>query len=122
EPGYVDQKEKLHRGYMASAEKLFLDKDVNCASCHVRGSLTPQGDPSGWAPDLTRAKERLRPRWIRSWLANPQELLPGTKMPTFPWGDTYAQIFAGDAAAQIEAIKDYLMNMPEPAEAKAKPD
>src|SRR5262249_37683094 len=108
--------------YLASAEALFSDKDVHCVSCHVNGPTTPGGDPSGWAPDLARAKERLRPRWIRTWLRNPQELLPGTKMPTFPWGDTYATLFPGDADAQIEAIKDYLMNLPEQPEAKAKPD
>lgn len=122
EPNYLAAMEATHGKYFETAEALFNDKDVKCASCHVRGSVNPEGDPSGWAPDLTRAKERLSPRWIREWLANPQVLQPGTKMPKFPWGETYPDAFGGDAAAQIEAIKDYLMNMPEPDGTRALPD
>jgi mono/diheme cytochrome c family protein len=119
---YLESMEKKHGNYFTTAEALFNNKDVNCVSCHVRGSVTPEGDPSGWAPDLSRAKERLSPRWVRAWLASPQELQPGTKMPKFPWGDTYPDAFSGDAASQIEAIKDYLMNMPEPDGTRALPD
>jgi len=122
EPAYLAEMERTHGRYFETAEALFNDKDVNCVSCHVRGSITPEGDPAGWAPDLARAKERLSPRWIREWLKNPQEVQPGTKMPRFPWGETYPGAFAGDAAAQIEAIKDYLMNMPEPDGARTLPD
>ena len=43
-------------------------------------------------------------------------------MPKFPWGATYPDAFGGDAQAQIEAIKDYLMNMPEPEGSRALPD
>ena len=42
--------------------------------------------------------------------------------PKFPWGATYPDAFGGDAQAQIEAIKDYLMNMPEPEGSRALPD
>ena len=100
-------------GYLERARRLFSHADVNCASCHVRGALTPQGDPSGWAPDLARARDRLRAAWILDWLAGPQRLQPGTKMPTFfPDGEErYQEIFPGPSGAQIRALKDYVLTI-----------
>jgi mono/diheme cytochrome c family protein/predicted nucleic acid-binding Zn-ribbon protein len=100
-------------GYLQSAQRLFANPDVNCASCHVRGNVKPQGDPSGWAPDLTLARERLRAAWIMEWLTNPQRLQPGTKMPTFfPEGQPrYQEIFPGPAEQQIRALKDYVLTL-----------
>jgi hypothetical protein len=34
------------------------------------------------------ARERLKPEWIKQWLWDPQQLAPGTKMPTFFDDDT----------------------------------
>ncbi len=36
---------------------------------------------STWAPNLALTKERLNPEWVVDWLRNPQEIMPGTKMP-----------------------------------------
>ena len=63
------------------------------------------------APDLTLARERLKPDWMVQWLKDPQVLQPGTMMPTFfPEGQTpFHDILDGDTMKQIQAIKDYLL-------------
>ncbi|MFN3467474.1 MAG: hypothetical protein ACK4WF_07195, partial [Candidatus Brocadiales bacterium] len=65
--------------------------------------------PSGWAPDLSLARERLRPGWIKEWLTDPQRIQVGTKMPKFPWGE-FQQIFPGRPEEQVEALKDLIMS------------
>ncbi|GJQ58306.1 MAG: hypothetical protein D8M57_05710 [Candidatus Scalindua sp. AMX11] len=110
---YIAEKEEECPGYLADAMKLFDSKDVNCASCHVRGSITPDGEPSSWAPDLSLAKKRLKPDWIKRWLMDPQIIQPGTKMPKLFREGEYQDIFPGDPDEQAEAIKDLLMNFPD---------
>ncbi|HHT9153646.1 MAG TPA: c-type cytochrome, partial [Candidatus Hypogeohydataceae bacterium YC40] len=109
EGAYVDAKCLKDPDYYIRAKRLMDSKDVNCGSCHVRGELKPSGDPSGWAPDLSLARERLRPGWIREWLTNPQRIQVGTKMPKFPWGE-FQQILPGAPEEQVEAIKDLIMS------------
>ena len=65
---------------------LFSEEVYNCWTCHQQGDIPPKGDPASWAPDLTMARQRLKPEWIRDWLWDPQKIQPGTKMPTF-FGD-----------------------------------
>jgi mono/diheme cytochrome c family protein len=67
-------------------EMLFSADIYNCWTCHQQGNIPPKGDPASYAPDLTMARERLKPEWIRDWLWDPQQIAPGTKMPTF-FGD-----------------------------------
>ncbi len=95
------------------ARHLFESKDVNCASCHVRGDITPEGEPADWAPDLSLAKKRLKSDWIVEWLLDPQLIQPGTKMPKFFREGAFQDIFPGLPEEQAEAIKDLLMNLPE---------
>ncbi|MCP5007037.1 MAG: c-type cytochrome [Planctomycetes bacterium] len=109
---YIAEKEEVCPGYLADAMKLFESKDVNCASCHVRGTITPDGEPSSWAPDLSLAKERLRPEWIKRWLMDPQLIQPGTKMPKLFREGVFQDIFPGQPEEQAEALKDLLMNFP----------
>lgn len=111
--GFLAAREASAPGYLARAQRLFTDPDVKCASCHVRGALKPEGDPTGWAPDLALARERLRPAWIVAWLTNPQRLQPGTKMPTFfPEGEPrYQRILPGPTPEQIRALRDYVLSL-----------
>jgi mono/diheme cytochrome c family protein len=99
------------------AGKLLTSKDYfDCFSCHQRGAEKPQGPPEGWAPDLSRAHERLNPEWIVKWIHDPQKLMPGTKMPSFyPGGPP--DVLGGDDDAQIRALRDYVVSLglPEPA-------
>jgi mono/diheme cytochrome c family protein len=115
---------------LKEVEQLF--KELQCMSCHVIGELRPGQDPGSAAPNFLMAKERLRPDWIPLWLKNPQALLDGTRMPSF-WDFTDeahptspSKLFNGDAKAQIEALRDYLMhlepaNVPKPKTASLDP-
>ena len=110
---YIVAKEGRIPGYLKKARNLFESKDVNCGSCHVRGDSTPEGAPSDWAPDLSLASTRLKPKWIKRWLLDPQLIQPGTKMPRFFREGLFQEIFPGTPEVQIEAITDLLMNFPE---------
>jgi mono/diheme cytochrome c family protein len=110
---YIEEKEREKPGYLAMARHLFESKDVNCASCHVRGDITPEGEPADWAPDLSLAKKRLKSDWIVEWLLDPQLIQPGTKMPKFFREGAFQDIFPGLPEEQAEAIKDLLMNLPD---------
>ena len=110
---YIEGKEEESPGYLTMAQHLFEHKDVNCASCHVRGDINPEGDPSDWAPDLSVSRNRLKPDWIVDWLLDPQLKQPGTKMPKFFREGEFQEIFPGTPEEQAVALKDLLMNLPE---------
>ncbi len=110
---YLEEKEKEKPGYLTMAEHLFKSKNVNCASCHVRGDITPEGEPADWAPDLSKARDRLKPDWIVNWLLDPQLIQPGTKMPKFFREGVFQDIFPGTPDEQAVALKDLLMNLPD---------
>ena len=106
---------QLEGQHAKDAEQLF--KELQCINCHVVGSLRPGQDPGSAAPNLLMAKNRLRPDWIPLWLQNPQALLDGTRMPSF-WDfsdeahpTSPSKLFDGDAKAQIDALRDYLMHL-----------
>ena len=92
-----------------AGEELF--ELLRCQQCHVLDTIPEGQDLSTLAPDLRMARERLKPAWIADWLVNPLEIQPGTRMPGFftelP-GSFYPQLDQ-DGAAQIEAIRDYLL-------------
>ena len=104
---------------LRQTEALF--KELQCVNCHVVGQLRPNQDPASAAPNFLLAKERLRPDWIPVWLKNPQALMDGTRMPSFwDFSDeahpvSPSKLFGGDAKAQIEALRDYLMHLDEKA-------
>ena len=73
------------------------------------------------------AHTRLNPDWIVRWLHNPQQVQPGTKMPSFfekgPDGKATGgpdDILGGDSEKQIEALRDYLMVLNDVKEILAK--
>ena len=70
-------------------------------------------------------KERLNPEWVHDWLKNPQEIMPGTKMPApyLPdetilsaegavndWGRDLVKI-NGDTSKMLNGLRDYLWNI-----------
>lgn len=102
-----------------AAQKLTTADYFNCFSCHQQGDRKPEGPPEGWAPDLAMARTRLNPDWILRWLHNPQEVTPGTKMPSFyPGGPD--DILGGDDEKQIQALRDYLMVLSKASDILAK--
>ena len=92
---------------LAAGVKLTTKDYFNCFSCHQQGDKKPEGPPSGWAPDLALAHQRLNPDWILKWIANPSALQPGTKMPSYyPGGPD--DILGGNQDKQIRALLDYI--------------
>ncbi len=96
--------------------------DFQCAKCHPSGDGAPKGgevSTSDLAPNLAKARSRLKPEWIVEWLADPGRIQRGTRMPTFfPDGQSpLPEVLNGDARKQMEAIRDYVMAMGGPARA-----
>lgn len=107
---YVEDKKMPKHEYEA-ADLLFSVDYFDCFSCHQKGDKKPEGSPEGWAPDLIMARERLKPEWILTWITDPQDFQPGTRMPAY-YPDSYPDdIMGGDPDAQIRIMKDYLMNL-----------
>ena len=65
---------------------------LRCAQCHSVTPVDPANPPipniadtTSLAPNLTLSKVRLRHDWISDWIRRPDEMIPGTRMPTnFP--------------------------------------
>ena len=101
---------------LQAAVRMFGPDYFNCWNCHQQGARKPSGPPEGWAPDLTLAYRRLNADWIERWLANPQKLMPGTKMPTYydpedPAGSAPPDVLGGDPHRQMKAISAYVFTL-----------
>jgi cytochrome c2 len=64
---------------------------LRCAQCHSIAPANPENPPfdaadtTALAPNLTFSRIRLRHDWIADWIRRPDEMIPGTRMPTnFP--------------------------------------
>ncbi len=100
------------------AMKIVTSPDY-CVKCHIVGDFSPQGAERGKAPDLARVFERLRPNYIRRWIARPNGILPYTSMPVniqykpedAPFQGGVAQLlYHGTSTEQVDALVDLLMN------------
>ena len=94
--------------------KILTDGKTFCAKCHLIGDYSP-GDTVGTtlAPNLAEVGRRLRPDYLRRWLANPRSQLPYTPMPVNfpPTGPPMGQdLFEGSSIEQIDAVTDLLVN------------
>lgn len=94
--------------------------DLQCMKCHPTGAVSAkpgEGSTQDLAPNLTKARDRLKPEWIVEWLADPNKIQEGTRMPTF-WPDGQSplpDVLGGDAHKQMTAIRDYVMSIGQPA-------
>ena len=97
-----------------------LFEDFQCLKCHPSGNVVPKSGESSTndlAPNLTKARDRLKPEWIVEWLADPGKIQEGTRMPTF-WPDGQSampDVLEGDARKQMSAIRDYIISIGQPA-------
>jgi mono/diheme cytochrome c family protein len=76
---------------------------MRCAQCHqTGGALTAQvQDAASLAPPLDLSRSRLQHGWIADWIRRPNEIIPGTRMPTnFP-RDPETGAFTSPLAAAI---------------------
>jgi cytochrome c2 len=89
-----------------------LFEKAKCQSCHPTSNAIPPGKaPEDLAPNLQLAHERLRPDWVLQWIADPQKIFPGTRMPSFfaqGQPNPFPEIFGGDSKKQIKALRDHL--------------
>ncbi len=91
-----------------------------CAQCHPASADSPllqDVDPEDLSISLTLAKRRLRPSWIREFLARPKAIVGTyTRMPTvFYTVDGTPKV--DHPEQDIEAITAYLLEMAEPLDA-----
>lgn len=95
------------------AMRLVTDRTTYCAKCHQVGDWGPGGqNVTVLAPDLQQVARRLRPEYVRRWLANPRSVLPYTAMPVnFPLGKTMGQdLLPGSSQEQLDAVLDLLLD------------
>ena len=87
------------RDWTGTPQEAFLNSDIvksyQCTSCHT---ITERGGTVG--PILNQVANRRSTDWLKRWLADPQAVKPGTKMPNFD--------FPPD---QLEAVVGYLSKM-----------
>ena len=85
---------------------------VVCKQCHKMGDFAPAGQPAAMAPNLDRIHKRLRPDYLRQWLAKPTSILPYTNMPAnFERNQaTNQNLYHGTTSEQLDAVTDLLLN------------
>lgn len=85
-----------------------------CVKCHFLADYVPPGAKRGLAPNLAEVYRRLRPDFVRDWIANPPRILPYTAMPVNITYENPApilqQLYHGTNVEQVEALADLLMN------------
>ncbi|HLX13034.1 MAG TPA: cytochrome c, partial [Bacteroidota bacterium] len=91
--------------------KLF--EEFQCLSCHYTGTI-PEGKSLGdLAPNLAMARDRLKPDWVLDWIAHPDSISPGTRMPTF-YPDMQSpdpDMMGGNSKEQIRALRDHVFSI-----------
>ena len=96
------------------AMKMMVDRQTYCAKCHLIGDFSPGGEVrTVLAPDLAQVSDRIRPEYVRRWLANPKSVLPYTGMPVnFPADGRSVdpERFPGNSRGQLDAMADFLLN------------
>ena len=97
--------------------RLVRDRTTFCSKCHtIDGHATAGQNRTILAPRLDEVGRRLRPEYLRRWLADPKSVLPYTAMPTlFPAaGKPLGQeIFPGSSREQLDAVVELLLRYEE---------
>jgi len=62
------------------ARALFSSPGAPCLKCHVTGDA--RHDRTATAPNFLTAAARLKPAWTAQWMTEPQNVSPGTAMPS----------------------------------------
>ena len=105
--------------------KLLLDQNQYCAKCHLIGDHRPAGqNRTLLAPRLDDVAGRIRPAYIRRWLADPKSVLPYTAMPAHfpPTGEPLGQdLFPGSSREQLDAVAELLWRYSEYVSRRSPP-
>jgi hypothetical protein len=114
---YLAQLEASHPGLLDDAMKILTDGNY-CVKCHSIGDYQVRGAVKTLGPNLDEVYRRLRPEYVKHWIANPQRILPYTGMPVnIPFdpnsptlGGVSQELFPGTSIDQLEGVVDLLMN------------
>lgn len=94
--------------------RIVVDRTTFCAKCHRIGDYSPGGEMQTiLAPDLAQVGRRIRPEYLRRWLADPRSILPYTGMPVNfpPEGAPLGQdLMPAASRDQLEAVADLLLH------------
>jgi len=111
---HLEAEERRRPNRLHDAMRVVIDRTTFCAKCHLVGDYSPGGEiATVLGPRLDRAGKRLRPAYLRRWLANPKSLLPYTGMPVNfpPTGPPMGQdLLEGESIEQLDAVMDLLLN------------
>lgn len=105
------------RTRLGDAMGIVTDRNY-CIKCHRVGDFEPDVAVRSKGPDLTQVYLRLRPNYVRDWIADPRKVLPYTGMPVnIPYdpapphlGGISQQLCVGTSVQQLESLVDLLMN------------
>lgn len=103
DPALLAARKEIHEKVLRG---VILDREKGCASCHWVAGQAPPGDPFKHAPDLAHVEERLRPRWLYSWVAVPAAIYPRTTMTSF-WSNPADPRQADEIRAAVEALLNF---------------
>lgn len=115
---YLAQEEAAHPDLMNQALNIVVDGNY-CVKCHSVADFQPQGDVTTFGPNLANVYRRLRPTYVRNWVANPKRILPYTGMPVNiiykpddpqTLGGVAQSLFPGTSLEQLRGLVDLLMN------------
>jgi cbb3-type cytochrome oxidase cytochrome c subunit len=125
EAEYLDKLEDAQIQVEGSRLELALNVVTNpnyCVQCHIVGDFIPTKEERGKGPDLSQVYKRLRPDYVRNYVAQPTVYLPYTGMPVnikydpalpFTGSLVPQELFPGDSMDQLEGLIDFLMNYDE---------
>jgi hypothetical protein len=114
---HLAEREAEHPNLLNDAMKIVTDGNY-CVKCHSIGDFEVKGAIKTLGPPLDQVYRRLRPEYVRRWVANPQRILPYTGMPVnIPYdpnaaneGGVNQQLFPGTSTQQLDGVIDLLMN------------
>ena len=114
---YLAEAEAAHPERLQQAMNIVVDGNY-CVKCHGVADFYPQGDKTTFGPNLANVYRRLRPEYVRDWVANPKRILPYTGMPVNiiykpdadHFGGVAQKLFEGTSLQQLRGLVDLLMN------------
>lgn len=117
---YLAGVEANHGQVLDDAMKIFTDNNY-CVKCHSLGDYQVKGAVKSSGPNLDQVYRRLRPDYVRRWIAKPERILPYTGMPVnIPYdptppnfGGVSQALFPGPSIMQLDGVVDMLMNFDE---------
>lgn len=119
--GQLAQMEDAHpNNLFDDAMKIVTDTSF-CVKCHSVGDFEVKGAVKTLGPRLDEAYRRLRPEYLRQYVAMPQRILPYTGMPlNIPYdpslphqGGVSQNLFPGSSTEQVDGVVALLTNYDE---------